>query len=146
MTANRSNNRQEEECRKVLHKNADFATYSYLHFQSVSEEILWLQTEAELGFVKVQHRLGLLYLRSARSFEDLYNAYKWLFISVALGNETARDELIEVNTLLDYGQILQAYQLAEDWFSEKFDDVSDRDESKWSPDLMKWRFSLALVH
>jgi hypothetical protein len=65
---------------------------------------------------------------------------------VALGNESAKDALIEVNTRLDYDQIDQAYQLAEDWFDEKFDEVTERDESKWSPELLKWRFALQLVH
>jgi len=117
-----------------------------LHFQSVSEEIQWYLTEAELGYTKIQHRLGSLYLGLTGSVEDIYQAYKWLFISVALGNEAAKDDLIEVNTRLDYDQIDQAYQLAEDWFDEKFDEVSERDECKWSPELMKWRFALPLVH
>jgi TPR repeat protein len=117
-----------------------------LHFQSVPEEILWHLNEAELGYTKIQHRIGSLYLESSCSVEELYQAYKWLFISVALGNEAAKDDLVEVNTSLDYDQIDQAYQLAEDWFDEKFDEISDRDESKWSPELMKWRFALPLVH
>ena len=117
-----------------------------LHFQSVPEEIRWYLTEADLGFTKIQHHLGSLYLESANSVGELYQAYKWLFISVALGNESAKNALIEVNTRLDYDQIDQAYQLAEDWFDEKFDEVTERDESKWSPELLKWRFALPLVH
>ena len=116
------------------------------HFQSVPEEIKWHQTDANLGFTSAQHRLGVLYLESESGSDDLYQAYKWLFISVALGNETARDALIEVNRRLDYEQIGEAYQLAEDWFEEKFDDDLDRDECNWSPELMKWRFALPLVH
>jgi TPR repeat protein len=116
------------------------------HFQSVLEEIKWHQTDANLGFTSAQHRLGVLYLESASGSDDLYQAYKWLFISVALGNETAKVDLIEVNRLLDYEQIGEAYQLAEDWFEEKFDDDFDRDECNWSPELMKWRFALPLVH
>jgi TPR repeat protein len=116
------------------------------HFQSALDEIKWLHTDADLGFTSVQHRLGVLYLESASGSDDLYQAYKWLFISVALGNETARDELIEVNRRLDYEEIEEAYQLAEDWFDEKFDDDFDRDECNWSPELMKWRFALPLVH
>ena len=116
------------------------------HFQSVPEEIKWHQTDANLGFTSAQHRLGVLYLESASGSDDLYQAYKWLFISVALGNEAARDDLIEVNRRLDYEQIGEAYQLAEDWFEEKFDDDLDRDECNWSPELMKWRFALPLVH
>jgi TPR repeat protein len=116
------------------------------HFQSVPEEIKWHLPDANLGFTSAQHRLGGLYLESASGSDDLYQAYKWLFISVALGNETARDDLIEVNRRLDYEQIGEAYQLAEDWFEEKFDDDLDRDECNWSPELMKWRFALPLVH
>lgn len=115
-------------------------------FQSAPEEILWHQTDANLGYTKAQHRLGLLYLESAIDAGELYQAYKWLFISVALGNETARDDLIEVNTRLDYDQINEAYQLAEDWFEEKFDEEFERDESVWSPELLKWRFALPLVN
>ncbi len=115
-------------------------------FQSVAEEIKWHQPDANLGYTKVQHRLGLLYLESATDPHELYQAYKWLFISVALGNEKAREALIEVNRRLDYEQIGEAYQLAEDWFEEKFDDDLDRDECNWSPELMKWRFALPLVH
>lgn len=103
-------------------------------------------TEAELGYTKIQHRIGSLYLESSCSIEELYQAYKWLFIAVALGNEAAKDDLVEVITRLDYDQIDQAYHLAEDWFDEKFDEISERDESKWSPELMKWRFALPLVH
>jgi TPR repeat protein len=115
-------------------------------FQSVAEEIKWHQPDANLGYTKVQHRLGLLYLESATDPHELYQAYKWLFISVALGNEKAREALIEVNRRLDYEQIGEAYQLAEDWFEEKFDDDLGRDERNWSPELMKWRLALPLVH
>ena len=79
------------------------------HFQSVPEEIKWHQTDANLGFTSAQHRLGVLYLDSASGSDDLYQAYKWLFISVAPGNETARDDLIEVNRRLDHEQIGEAY-------------------------------------
>lgn len=117
-----------------------------IHFQSAIEEIKWYETEANLGFTKVQHRLGVLYLDSANSNDDLYQAYKWLFISFALGNEEAEDDLIEVNTRLDYDQINQAYQLAEDWFGNKFESEPENDESNWAPELLKWRFALPLVH
>jgi TPR repeat protein len=116
------------------------------HFQSVPEEIKWHQADANLGFSRAQHRLGVLYLESEGGLDGLYQAYKWLFISVALGNEKARGDLIEVNKRLDYEQIIEAYQLAEHWFEDKFDDDLDRDEGKWSPELMKWRFALPLVH
>ena len=43
-----------------------------LNFQSVPEEIQWHLTEAELGYTKIQHRLGSLYLESACNVEDLY--------------------------------------------------------------------------
>lgn len=115
-------------------------------FHSVPGEIKWHQVDADLGYTKSQHRLGLLYLESANDSDLLYQAYKWLFISVALGNETAKDDLVKVNKLLDYDQIIEAYQLAEEWFEKKFDEEFERDESVWSPELMKWRFAISLVH
>ena len=122
------------------------STQYRLHFLSVHDEIKWLKGDADLGFTNAQHRLGVLYLESASDTEELYQAYKWLFISVALGNDTAKDDLVEVNKRLDYDQIDEAYLLAEQWFEKKFDDDLDREECNWSPELMKWRFSLPLVH
>lgn len=115
-------------------------------FQSVRDEINWHLSDADLGFTKAQHRLGLLYLESENDIDAIYQAYKWLFISVFLGNQEAKDALIDVNVKLDYAQIDEAYELAETWFEEKFDEVIARDESMWSPELMKWRFALPLVH
>jgi TPR repeat protein len=117
-----------------------------LHFLSIHDEIKWLKVDADMGFTNAQHRLGVLYLESASDTEELYQAYKWLFISVALGNDTAKDDLVEVNKRLDYDQIDEAYLLAERWFEKKFDDDLDREECNWSPELMKWRFALPLVH
>ncbi len=106
----------------------------------------WLQADAELGHVHVQHRLGLLYLGRDSDAADLFQAYKWLFISVALGNLAAKDDLIEVNRRLDEPQIDEAYQMALNWFEEKFDDDIDWENGRWSPELMKWRFAPSLVH
>lgn len=121
-------------------------TALYPQFRSVTDEILWLQPDADLGYSMIQHRIGLLYLQSSSDIENLYQGYKWLFISLALGNETARDDLIELNTRMDHDQIDAAYELAQDWFEQKFDDNSQRDESKWALELLKWRFALSLVN
>ena len=115
-------------------------------FQSAPEEMKWLQPDADLGYIKAQHRIGLLYFQSARGLEDLYQAYKWLFISVALGNVSAETDLVAVNTRLDSDDIDEAYELAQSWFEEKFDESCERDESRWSPELLRWRFAPALVH
>ena len=121
-------------------------TASDPQFQSVTDEIHWLQSDADLGYPMIQHRIGLLYLESPSDIENLYQGYKWLFISLALGNETARDVLIELNTRMDHDQIDAAYELAHDWFEQKFDDDSQRDESKWAPELLMWRFELSQLH
>jgi len=47
---------------------------------------------------------------------------------------------------MDHDQIDAAYELAQDWFEQKFDDNSKRDESKWALELLKWRFALSLVN
>lgn len=98
-----------------------------------------------LGYIKAQHRLGLLYLQSACGIEDLYLAYKWLFISIALGNVSATADLVEVNVRFDSDESDKGYELAEYWFEEKFDESWERDESRWSPELLRWRFAPSLV-
>ncbi|MEI7786566.1 MAG: hypothetical protein WCK08_19425 [Betaproteobacteria bacterium] len=115
-------------------------------FQSASEEIKWLQLDADLGCIKTQHRLGLLYLQSACGLADLYQAYKWLFISLALGNVSAQADLVAVNARLGSDDADEAYELAQCWFEEKFDESCEGDESRWSPDLLRWRFAPSLVH
>lgn len=122
------------------------STPGHLHFLSVKDEIQWLKADAELGHAHVQHRLGRLYLDRDSDTGDLYQAYKWLFISVALGHLAAKDDLIEVNRRLDDPHIDKAYQLAEDWFRNKFNDDIDWENAPWSPELMKWRFAPGFVH
>ena len=76
----------------------------------------------------------------------LYEAYKWLFIAVALGNENAKNDLAEVNSLLGADEIDPGFDMAMEWFSEKFDDSLERQEEEWSIELLRWRFAPKCVH
>jgi hypothetical protein len=118
----------------------------HLVFQSAEDEIKWHLHDADLGHTWAQHRVGALYLAAAETVEDLIQAYKWLFTCVALGDVRAREELVEVMDRLDRHQTDEAHGLVEDWFNEKIEDVAERDEALWAPELMRWRFELSRVH
>ena len=79
-------------------------------------------------------------------YESIYESYKWLFISVALGNENAKDDLTEVNALLGVDEIDPGFDMAMEWFSEKFEESLERQEEEWSMELLRWRFGPACVH
>lgn len=116
-------------------------------FKNSKDEIQHQKHEAELGCTKAQHRLGVLLIQEAKTINNLFEAYKWLFISVVLGNENARNDLQRVNNLLGSDEDIDTgFDLVTEWFREKFDDRKSSNEEKWSPELLKWRFSPAYVH
>jgi len=118
-----------------------------MFFANSKDEMQHHQQEAELGCSKAQHRLGVLLIQEQKNLDDLFEAYKWLFIAVALGNEKARNDLIQVNSLLGGDEEIDiGFDLVLNWFGEKYDIHKTGDEEKWKPELLKWRFSAANVH
>ena len=116
-------------------------------FANPQFEILHLKKDAEIGCTKAQHQLGLFILQLDDEIQNYYEAYKWLFISCALGNEGARNDLIKVNSLLGSDDdIDEGFDRVLEWFGNKFDHNEYGEEEKWSPELLKWRFSAAHVH
>jgi TPR repeat protein len=130
----------------AIRESSDEWSAQGLHFLSAESEINWLLIEADLGHTKAQHRLGRLYLKSGGGAADLIQAYKWLFISTVLGNDDAKDDLMEVCMQLTAEQDDEAYRLTEVWAADKFDEVPGRDESQWSPELLRWRFAPSFVN
>ena len=118
----------------------------HIIFANEEQEILYRRDDSERGCTKAQHRLGALLMLMKRNINALYEAYKWLFISVALGNENARDDLTEVNALLGVDEIDPGFDMAMEWFSEKFEESIERQEQEWSMELLRWRFGPACVH
>jgi hypothetical protein len=120
---------------------------SKIIFANTDQEIQYRLLESERGCSLSQHRLGLLILHHKKNIDSLFEAYKWLFISVALGNEKARDDLIQVNALLGGDEEIDTgFDLVVNWFEEKYDQYSETKDDKWTPELLKWRFSSACVH
>ena len=115
-------------------------------YVNVDQEMLFRTEEAERGCSKAQHRLGSLLMQRKNDLKALHEAYKWLFISVVLGNNSAKDELAEVNKLLGEDEIDPGFELATEWLAEKFDENINSKEEDWSMELLKWRFSPAAVH
>ena len=118
----------------------------HIIFVNEEQEILYRREDSERGCTKAQHRLGALLMIQKNNINALYEAYKWLFIAVALGNENARNDLSEVNYLLGVEEIDPGFYMAMEWFSEKFDDSPDRREEEWSMELLRWRFAPTYVH
>jgi hypothetical protein len=115
-------------------------------FANLEQEILHRTEEADRGCSKAQHRLGSLLMQKKYDLKALHEAYKWLFISVVLGNESAKDELAEVNKMLGEDEIDPGFELATEWLAEKFDEDINTKEEEWSMELLKWRFSPSAVH
>jgi hypothetical protein len=115
-------------------------------FANLDQEILHRTEEAERGCSKAQLRLGSLLMERKNDLKALHEAYKWLFISVVLGNESAKDVLAEVNKMLGEDEIYPGFELATEWLAEKFDEDINTKEEEWSMELLKWRFSPAAVH
>ena len=118
----------------------------YIIFVNEEQEILYRREDSERGCTKAQNRLGALLMIQKNNINALYEAYKWLFIAVALGNENAKNDLAEVNSLLGADEIDPGFDMAMEWFSEKFDDSLERQEEEWSIELLRWRFALTFVH
>jgi hypothetical protein len=118
----------------------------HIIFANEEQEILYRREDSERGCTKAQHRLGALLMVQKNNINTLYEAYKWLFIAVALGNENAKDDLTEVNALLGVDEIDTGFDMAMKWFSEKFEESIDRKEQEWSMELLRWRFGLSCVH
>ena len=118
----------------------------HIIFANEEQEILYRREDSERGCTKAQHRLGALLMIQKNNINALYEAYKWLFIAVALGNENARNDLSEVNYLLGVEEIDPGFDMAMEWFSEKFDDSLERREEEWSMELLSWRFAPTCVH
>jgi TPR repeat protein len=118
----------------------------HIIFANEEQEILYRREDSERGCTKAQHRLGALLMIQKNNINVLYEAYKWLFIAVALGNENARNDLSQVNSLLGVDEIDPGFDMAMEWFSEKFDDSLERQEEEWSMELLRWRFAEKCVH
>ena len=117
-----------------------------IHFLAPQDQIRWLIEPSDLGCTRSQHKLGRLLMDGDRSLENLFQAYKWLFLSVVLGNESAKKDLVEVNTLMSNDEINDAWDLAVGWIEEKWEATVDRDESKWSAELLRYRFCQSSVN
>ena len=115
-------------------------------FANEEQEIIYRREDSERGCTKAQHRLGALLMFQKNNMHSLYEAYKWLFIAVALGNENARNDLSEVSSFLGEDEIDPGFDMAMEWFSEKFDDSLQRQEEEWSIELLRWRFTPTCVH
>lgn len=113
---------------------------------SISTDISTLVIEAERGCSKSQQMLGRYFFDLAGDSDSRMQAYKWLFISSALGNKSAEPDFQRIHLTFADEDADDAYKLAESWFEEKFDLVEEMPDAAWSLELLKWRFASSNVH
>lgn len=92
---------------------------------------------ANLGYCVYQHLIGLCYLENGTSSEDLVQSFKWLLLSVTLGNNPAMHEMLRSKNKMNADQLNEAKQLAMDWLQEKFESGPPQDRDIWSPELFQ---------
>ena len=112
----------------------------------VCPNVTSLLIEAERGCSKSQQLLGHYLIDFAGDDASKLQAYKWFFISSALGNKAAEPDFQRIHGTLKDEDADDAYLLAESWFDEKFDSVAEMPDAAWSHELLKWRFSSSNVH
>lgn len=104
-----------------------------------------LRHEAELGNAECQRKLASILLQSTQA-KDLVEAYKWLFISHALGNQEARADLVPLHEALGSIATTTEYESIEEWFGDKYDQVTSNPEFPWAKELIEWCFKTPCVH
>lgn len=117
-----------------------------MHFLNAGDEINWWLESANLGCSKSQRRIGQILMDSPYGNKDLSSAYKWLFISVALGNDGARGDLSDVHNLMDDDALDAGYELALAWFDMQYDKLRHGTEQAWTIELLSWFFSFDKLH
>lgn len=96
-----------------------------------------LLSKAEIGCAKSQQELSVRLMKSS-STHNAIEAYKWMFISLALGNQSAKESLLDLHDILDSQSASYAYQEAEQWFDAKYDEVNSSVEKSWATELLQW--------
>jgi uncharacterized protein len=79
-----------------------------------AEAVKWYRLAAEQGEASAQYNLGVMYA-NGEGVPENYNyltAYVWLSVSAAQGNQTAKDNIEIVKSLLTNEQVAQGQTLA----------------------------------
>lgn len=77
-------------------------------------------------------------INSTSNYPDrLVQAYKWIFLSILLGEKHYKDVLSFLAHTMSTEEIARAGLLAEDWLSNKFDEDNEQAKTKWSQSLKR---------
>ena len=98
----------------------------------------WYEFLAENGHTDYQYAHAANILTNGTNGNKGVEAYKWLFICQALGNKRATPALDFLSEGLLPTELDSGFQLAEEWFSEKFEEDLSRDPTGWSQELRKF--------
>ena len=92
---------------------------------------------ANNGDTVVQITLASKILATSSDEHQVIEAYKWLFISLFLGNENARKNAEFVHRSMSEEQVLEADALVEKWIEEKIQELMESRNKEWSKEMLE---------
>jgi len=100
-----------------------------------SEELTNFHEMANNGDTDVQITLASKILANSNDDSRVIEAYKWLFISLFLNNENARNLVEFVRRSMSEEQVVEADALVEKWIVEKNEELMESRNDAWTFDL-----------
>jgi hypothetical protein len=100
-----------------------------------AEELTKFRELSNNGDTDVQITLASRILATSSDEQRVVEAYKWLFISLFLNNENARNLVEFVRRSMSEEQVLEADALVEKWIVEKNEELMESRNDAWTFDL-----------
>ena len=104
-----------------------------IDFKSMHESLI---NSAENGHIDSQILLASKLLTETNEKYRVIEAYKWLFISLFLGNAQSNDMLFFIRISMSEEQILEADALVEKWIEEKNQELLELRNQNWSKEML----------
>ena len=83
-----------------------------MHNDDHAEALSWYRLAAEQGYALAQHNLGVMYARGEGVPQDFVQAFAWLNLAAAQGNDSAIEAKNLTQPIMTTAQILQAQELS----------------------------------
>jgi len=80
-----------------------------------AEAVKWLHDAADQGEADAQHNLGVMYAVGKGTPRDYVEAYMWLSLAVAQGDEEVRGHFDSIERQITPDQIAEAQKRAAAW-------------------------------
>ena len=96
-----------------------------------------LLSSSSNGHIDSQILLASKLLTESNDKNRVVEAYKWLFISLFLGNAQSNDMLFFIRISMSEEQILEADDLVEKWIEEKNQELMESRNKEWSKEMLE---------